>query len=1805
MKTARILLCLFLIPQLVFGSYLRAETLPYRLVDRDLYDIFEDERKAKAEEELIIKDTPDDAQLLKYTNEFWRQAVTAVEGDYSLDKEPEPIPDLTLLNPTLSLPIYGTNIALTGRYVMGVKLDAKRYMEDANNDIEERNVRNFEMLQEMQIKMQGKILDRIFVDIDYDDKREEEKTISVAYRGKPGEFVQVAEFGDINLSLPQTEFIAYEKQLFGAKMHLQHKDLDLRIIGSQTKGSSKQKQFVGSSVFEIVSIADTDYIRRTYYDLTFGGNVGVDTGWSMDMGNIAPGTEEVYLDTNTTDGDYVPISLTAQDYVTGETYASQFKLLQRGVDYTIDYNRGIIQFAQSQNAASVIAVNYQNVAGKWLSADQNKPYLIKTENEKGIGGGTCPAYASPGGQIGCRLEMKTFYSIGAQQITRDNGKGNFLLSLLDANGQEVGYSASPNQVYPSTIEVDFDKGIFELQSRMTDDLGLYNTTPISSKNRTFKIEYTSTVKTYFVEADMVVESESVKLNGRQLQRNNDYYIDYTSGFITFYKGDQITENSVIDISYDTTNGSNSNNSLIGGRLDYKLFDKIKLGSTILKEGWDQPDSVPQVGNYAKDLLVYGADINAKDVKVSEQVSVDFGAEIAKSIKDENVYGYAMIDSMNETNIQVGGSRVFYDWNIAANPNDKPSFLDSLSWDTQELPVLEINPNAVSTYNEKQQVLVINYDFTKPQTTGLGRFAEHDELSIVYPLSDSGVDLSDKTSFELTMLGEGSSVAAPQLNVTFGNISEYSDSANRIDAAAPLVPGAYGMFTACSPNTGAPKTEDVKCLETLAPNEDRGWIFTNPDGTTQRFDPFARNIYNPERQPNGRIDSQDLNHNGKYDSEDSSVGGHFGYMGESIKGMSDNRLSFDGWRTFTTPLLVSDKNRWNAVRHLRITLKLTDEMKAEGKLKGTIKIANVALSGTAWNPQEGTDPSLFSVSGINNVDNTTYVPIFSPNSGDGLAVFNQLYGSVSNYKAHAKTANIKDQSLNIAYNISAAERDTLFANRNFKTMDFTQHKEFRFLLYSKNQNPGAEFFMKVGTDENYDKIIVPLDFGTATWRLITLKMVDKNADGITDTFENISPAEYGVQVRSKRSLGGVMNFKKISMIMAGVEATSREENGNEVFTGTGGSGEVWLNVIHLADSVTTDGTAYKVDGAVRLNEWGSAGAKYKYMDGDFETPLSVSKDQEVTEEEYFLKVDRVKHFPMEATFNRSKIVTPNVADTTDYNTISTLDKGAVERQQAQVRGDFIKENLPKIGLQYSMDQVEYDLMKRKDKEQTYALTLSHETQGAFKSVNAGYSYTDTSIHYAQEKHTDNNYNTEEQTQRMNVKVNYTPHKNFNFTPTYSLTQSKEERTQYKTGDAYRRRYPKGMNQSTGFNSTWRIAKWLAPSFSYNISTTETNNLTEKIFNKGKADEKTFEPGDLKSLNRNADGGISLTLNGNEILPQSKLFKNFVISSSYRLQDADAWNYVDDRFDGRKELWIRSSLSGTGKYANRQSLILRDTFTSSQRWTPLAEYQFGSQLSPLKTISLLNNFTHSVQQNNQTGTAYESKSMTLPDMVFSISDLEKFFFASRWVSSTNLKLRYSEIASTNIGSDEKTERKYGGDLRFLLFNTFDTILVYDKQDSWKDDLRARESLEDVAGEDFSAQTSFFMGNWRFTPKVMYSKYEKRLVRGQLSQSSTEITPSLNVRLDFNLPRGVKLPFLNRMYNATNRVIWNSTLAYTKRKSPVEVNNNYDMLDLTSSLDYELSQNLRLNVAGGVQWLNHAYVATEDYMAYNLAANVTVQF
>ena len=391
-------------------------------------------------------------------------------------------------------------------------------------------------------------------------------------------------------------------------------------------------------------------------------------------------------------------------------------------------------------------------------------------------------------------------------------------------------------------------------------------------------------------------------------------------------------------------------------------------------------------------------------------------------------------------------------------------------------------------------------------------------------------------------------------------------------------------------------------------------------------------------------------------------------------------------------------------------------------------------------------------------------------------------------------------------------------------------------------------------------------------------------------------------------------------------------------------------------------------------------------------------------------------------------------------------------------------------------------------------------------------------------------------------------------------------------------------------------------SYNITTTENNNLNAKKSLDGKT---TFNIGEVKTLNRSSDGGVSLTLNANEVLPKNKLLDSLVVSSSYRMQDADTWWDVDSDFNSRKALWIRSSLKDVGAYGYRKNLTLRDTFTSTQRWNPLANYDLRGGWAPLKTVSLINNFSRVLQNNEQTGTSYDSTSTTLPDVTLSISDLEKFFASGRWLKESNLKLHYSWVKQTNVGMDEQITTQKGADLRFMLINYFDTLLNYNEQDMRKRDLRAWTSLEERTERNISAQTSFYVRGIRFTPKVLYNLHEKRLVAGALSESSTKWEPSLNIRWDFNLPRGLRLPFVNKIYRTTNRVIWNTTFTYTDKKSPVEVKENYRLFDFTTAMDYEISQNLRFTLSGGISTLKHAYVKSEDFTAYNVASNITVQF
>ena len=71
MKASRLLLACVIFLNVFFAPAAGAETLPYSLVDKNQYGIFEEEQAAQQERELALEDPPDDAQLLKYSDEFW------------------------------------------------------------------------------------------------------------------------------------------------------------------------------------------------------------------------------------------------------------------------------------------------------------------------------------------------------------------------------------------------------------------------------------------------------------------------------------------------------------------------------------------------------------------------------------------------------------------------------------------------------------------------------------------------------------------------------------------------------------------------------------------------------------------------------------------------------------------------------------------------------------------------------------------------------------------------------------------------------------------------------------------------------------------------------------------------------------------------------------------------------------------------------------------------------------------------------------------------------------------------------------------------------------------------------------------------------------------------------------------------------------------------------------------------------------------------------------------------------------------------------------------------------------------------------------------------------------------------------------------------------------------------------------------------------------------------------------------------------------------------------------------------------
>ena len=1720
--------------------------------------------------EIIFEDLP----ISNYSPNSWNKVRKKIEtGTFEKTQLPERayvaistnLPSLPA--PEVEFKAQGTSLSVTGRKIISFNYSGKKYLNEQKTITRSKSLSLFEINQQLQVRMQGKVGNKINVNVDYDDTKEDRQDISVVYQGDPQEVVQNISFGDINLSLPSTEFVSYNKQLFGIRADLKTKRFKFTFIGSRTKGKTKTKQFTGNTQFQATDISDISYLRRRYYDLTFG---------NPNRLPLKPNSELIYIDRQqqaVADGITI-FNMTADDInIQTSTYTGKFEILNPGLDYNIDYIKGILTFNRTLNSQETVIIDFQNSNGTKLSqnspsnidtAGSGKFKLIKTQND---------IYIADESETGWQRELKTYYSIGQMNIVRDDGRGMFTLKVQDLNRNDVGNNLSPKQNYPGTIHVDFEQGTFYLDEKFAlegstePDTQIYAPSPVSK--RIIRVEYYYRFKTFMLEPNIVTHSETVTIDNVKFRRNESYFIDYDSGFITFYYPEKIKSDSNIVITYEVAPfGGGGNLSLIGGRVSYDFGSHLSLGSSLLYQGGMKTNTVPNITDLTNSMLVYEGDAQLKNLNLLG-LKTNLKAEAAQSRVNPNLNDFALIDNMEGVKQEDTPSLDHNFWHIASNPTLDPADPLALTWASEDIESKTINPG--STSDGEQQVLTINYDFSVSS-----------EVSIVYPISNTGLDFSQKNTFEIVVYGENAASDGPQINFHLGQINEDAD-------------GTGGQSFACSNGINllnAPKNEDLNCDGQLSNEEDIGWLYA------------PANITNSKRYgaDNGRMDSTDLNRNGRLDSQD-YTGGDFGYVSGSFFIDNDdslntkNKIDFNGWHTLYTSLNIasSDTYKWNAIKQIRVSLKQTPG----GATSGAIKIARISAVGNTWNISQSTHTGTMEVLAVNNVDNPGYTPIYNV-GGEPTTVYDDLYGSAAEQQKETNSDNLIEQTLSINYsNIDSTS--TVYVYRKYtRAINIAQHEQFKFLFYSSTQSltSGASFYLRIGDENTYQKVSIPLKtFQIAGWKLITLNQEDLNGDNIPDVWTN--GTNYDIDISSK----GILSLQQVPMISAGIET-----NDSNSYSGT-----VYINEIHLAKPLVKVGNARKIEGSFDIPGWMSFGGKHRLVDKNFQTPVTAISNQDNELNTGYLNFTKLRFFPINVNVSNQMTNTPNTLVTGNNNLVNSLQQGKVKKLNTSASGSFNYKKLPKIGLNYSQNKTDYDLAERHDENNSYTGNLNYTMPFNFpifpRNITLDYGISKNQVNYnsaeLSKKSVDltNLYNTDEVSQNYGAKLSFIPWKGSSFNPAYNLKKIKETRFNLSnTEDVLK--YPKSLQQTVAFNSNFRFFDWLNPSLNYSVNTMENNNLSITTVTVLQS-STTFNTGEIKTIKRTAQGALSLSLNMNKLMPRNKLLRSMVISSNYQLQDGDSWDYIEKGYNSKKDLWIRRDLKPTNSVAQQNALTLRDTYNSTQRWQPFEGYDLKGRYAPFSTISLTNNFTNTVQRSEVTQTKSKTISRTFPDVLFSMSKIETLTKTEKWAKNATLNFKFSKNKKENININIEQSSSYGTDLRFKFLNFLDAAISYNLRLSGKKDLRINQTISNTSHNDATIQGTFDIKKFRFTPKVDYSSDFTESGLGVTTQDSVSITPSVLMRSDFKIPKGLRLPFMKNTVAFTNRIVWTTTLSYAIKKSPITIAENTRLFSLNTTSDYEATKNLRVALNASVQRLWHKYLKQEEYFSYQIGSSVTFQF
>ncbi|MCK5242943.1 hypothetical protein KAR34_10880 [bacterium] len=1118
----------------------------------------------------------------------------------------------------------------------------------------------FNLEQELQVRLEGKVGKKITVDVDYDDTQEEQRKISIIYAGDPDEVIQEAAFGDILLDLPRTEFAGYNKNLFGAKLKVAFAEFRLTAIGAQTKGITVTEEFKGNTSPRVLEKKDISFTAFKYYYLTKDRPnqvnhpelPGYDAGQSRH--GIVPGSEKIYVTNGALTSDTVT--------VTGTAYGNElkFNLFSSGVQYTIDYDRGIISFISTVQQTWTIMVAYQ-----YYDANFAVNGIVHSVGYNGTEVDFSPAnlyvpgdgrivdtahliqsYNSTNNAKDFSMMLMNRYSLGYQNIMDPQSDPDFVIKIFYENGQE--YSPQlPQPIDTQNAEqyyrIDPTFGIIQFthnypfqERNASESPQFLSDTYADSRNDAYNtlgnpsltigadstnahrynihVKFKNLITTFQLSHwNVIKNSEVIKKDGTKLQRNTDYYIDYDIGFITFNNPESIASSTEITVTYEYLPfGGKFQSNLFGARAEYDLFNKkISLGSTFIYNASQSPLDIPDIRSTPTSLSLLDGDVkfalNPDDFgewtlpwlgTFKVPLTLDVTAETAYSSYQTNTYRKDGEDGVAMVDSMEGSD------NILSLPPDNNSWFPSS------------NPNTFTDVNdrryiyqtdafEKGHAAVDDNDKTHQLRWNYYNMTSETWDGFVYPISTNGTNLHDYKNIEMYVYcpPEADSIV---LNLDLGIVREDSNGNGELNFEGDrrtLGPGD---------DVGIQNTFDNKNL--VPPT-----IKTDPNG--------PRGAY-PEGAPagywgdgNNRLNSEDLD-------GDDLLGEYYSYYQYTVnlKPNSWNAIQlplakFAGrkWNTITQPTInTQDASFLSYVKHMRMWITSTGNTPTSGY----IQFESIQLTGNKWQPK-----------GLDQNGNATIEP-----SGNTLSATSISLETDSKYVPNTHFYIYDDnqeeeelqneRSLKIEYNgldstsvVSAGNTmPAFFVTRSLTTSslgyDYSGYRYLRLEVYKyKVVNPKQKLFVRLALDNN--------NFYHYEFEL------DEALHGAWHTFVAEMDGSDGKRTNyfSANILSGLSKIKEISIgiINPGVDSDSSDE-GREI---------IWINNLRVSGGETKEGMAYRVSSNTRLSDIFTIRTDLRNVDSNFytidETP---SGKQHTTLSSVKGNITKINWLPINASWSRT-------------------------------------------------------------------------------------------------------------------------------------------------------------------------------------------------------------------------------------------------------------------------------------------------------------------------------------------------------------------------------------------------------------------------------------------------------------------------------------------------------------------------------------------------------------------------------------------